>query len=215
MNKNLLLLLCLACALSAACHSSKVEPATKSASTAVPSTPTAHTPGPQPTEAELRDAIKRNYEDVVTIDSAQSTSFIIGDFNGDASEDIAVVVKPGKGKLAELNSEYVNWILEDPHQVQAREQKTSKAPVTITRNDPLLAVIHGVEGKGWRNALAKQTYLLKNAVGERFETESGRQLNNDSKALPLLRGDVIREKLDGIDGIIYWTGAKYAWHPVS
>jgi hypothetical protein len=25
---------------------------------------------------------------------------------------------------------------------------------------------------------------------------------------------VIREKLDGTAGIIFWTGAKYAWHPV-
>src|SRR5215216_302603 len=209
MNRKFLSLLCLACALTAACHSSKVEPATKSASTTVPATPSepAYTPGPQPTEAELRDAVKRNYEDVVTIDNSQTDPFVIGDFNGDNSEDIAVVVKPGKGKLAELNSEYVNWILEDPHHVQARQQKTT---VSIDRNDTLLAVIHGHAREGWRNALAKQTYLLKNAVGDGFATESGRQLNNDSKALPMLRGDVIREKLDGTDGIIYWTGAKYA-----
>jgi len=201
--------------MTAACHSSKVELKNQSAPAGRAANQPSYKAGPQPTEAELRDAIKRNYEDVVMIDSGKSTSFVIGDFNGDAAEDVAVVVKPGKGKLAELNSEYVNWILEDPHQVQGREQKTSKVPVTITRNDSLLAVIHGIKGEGWRNAMAKQTYLLKNAVGERFATESGQQLNDGSKRLPLLRGDVIREKLDGADGIIYWTGAKYAWHPVS
>jgi hypothetical protein len=208
-------MLCLSCALTIACHSSKVEPRNKSAAAEPATNQPSYKAGPQPTEAELRDVIKRNYEDIVTIDRGKSTSFVTGDFNGDAAEDVAVVVKPGKGKLAELNSEYVNWILEDPHEVQAREQKTSKVPVTITGNDLLLAVIHGIEGEGWRNALAKQTYLLKHAVGDRFTTEPGRQLNNDSKALPLLRGDVIREKLNGTDGIIYWTGAKYAWHPVS
>ena len=40
------------------------------------------------------------------------------------------------------------------------------------------------------------------AVGEIFDKQSSR------------RGDVIREKLDGADGVIYFTGAKYAWHPI-
>lgn len=213
MNRNLLLL-CLACALTSACHSSKVEPASTSAPTAAPSTASepAHKPEVQPTEAELREVLKRNYEDVVMIDDSQKAPFVTGDFNGDNSEDIAVVVKPGKGKLSELNSEYVNWTLEDPHHVQPLEKKF---PVSIGRNDTLLAVIHGHERAGWRDALAKQTYLLKNAVGEGFVMQSGRQLKKDRKALPSLRGDVIREKLDGTDGIIYWTGAKYAWHPVG
>jgi hypothetical protein len=211
MNRRLLVLLCLTGMMTAACHSSKVEPANTSASTPPASEPT-YKPGPQPAEAELRDAIKRNYEDLVTIDNSQTSSFVIGDFNGDNSEDIAVVVKPGNGKLAELNGEYVNWILEDPHHVLASQKKT---PVSINRNDTLLAVIHGLEREGWRNALAKQTYLLKNAVGEGFAMQAGKQLNNDSRVLPLLRGDVIREKLDGKEGIIYWTGAKYAWHPVG
>jgi hypothetical protein len=81
----------------------------------------------------------------------------------------------------------------------------------------LLAVIHGHEGAGWRNALATQTYLLKNAVGVEYETQSVSQLNTtgEGQSLPSLRGDVIRQKLEGIPGIIYWTGAKYAWHPMS
>ena len=33
----------------------------------------------------------------------------------------------------------------------------------------------------------------------------------DKGKLPQLRGDVIRERLAGADGFIYWTGAKYAW----
>jgi len=45
------------------------------------------------------------------------TNFVVGDFNGDGSEDLAVVVKPNETKLAEVNSEMANWILEDPKKI--------------------------------------------------------------------------------------------------
>jgi hypothetical protein len=131
-----------------------------------------------------------------------------GDFNGDNSEDIAIVVKPRS--LSDVNSEFVNWVLEDPHHVQQLAR-------AVKPNDVLLAVIHGHDRDGWRHELAKQTYLLKNAVGTEFATESRSQLktSGENTSLPQLRGDVIREKLNGSDGIIYWTGGKYAWHPLS
>jgi len=197
-NRNLVMLICLAGVLSAACQRSEVEP-NKAQSVA---SARVYKPGPQPTETELRDAIKRNYEEVVTIDNSQSTYFVTGDFNADGSEDVAVVVKPAPGKLAELNSEYVNWILEDP-QVSAGEKKPRTA--AITRDDLLLAVVHGYSRAGWRNPSAKQTYLLKNAVAKEFAAQED----------PLRKGAVIREKLRGSDGVIYWTGAKYAWRPVG
>lgn len=201
-NRNLVMLICLTGVLSAACHSAKVEPRNVSAPAQSAASEPAYKAGPQPTEAELRDAIKRIYEDNVTIDNSQPTFFVTGDFNGDSSEDVAIVVKPAKGKLAELNSEYVNWILEDP-QVSVGEKKPRTARVPIGHNDLLLAVIHGYTREGWRNALATQTYLLKNAVAKEFAAQA------------FHKGDVIREKLRGSDGIIYWTGAKYAWRPVS
>jgi len=211
MPRKYLLLLGLVCAMAAACHSAKVETATTSRPVATPSTAHAYKSGAQPTEAELRAALTRNYKDAVTMDNSQSVPFLTGDFNGDNSEDIAVIVKPGKGKLSALNSEYANWILEDPRQppLPARPR-----PISIHGNDVLLAVIHGYERDGWRNALATQTYLLKNAVGEEFQTQPAQQLNGN-RSSPRLRGDVIREKLDGANGIILWTGAKYVWHTVS
>lgn len=167
----------------------------------------AYNPGAKPTEAELLTVLTRNYEHALTIDHTQATTFLVGDFNGDSSEDIAIMVRPAKAQLAMVNSEYSNWILEDPRQVtRAREQKTRPAPVTVSSNDLLLAVIHGFEREGWRHALARETYLLKNAVGQEFETQPRRHSR--------FRGDVIREKLDGTTGMIYWTGGKHAWHPI-
>lgn len=201
-------LLCVACLLATACHSAKVESVSTSAPAPAASTASepAYTSGPKPGEGELRDVIVRNYENVVTIDNSLATPFLVGDFNGDKSEDIAIVVKPAGAKLRELNSEYVNWILEDPRQASRPK---------IKRDDLLLAVIHGIDREGWRNQMARQTYLLKNAVGNEFTSQSGRELKKDNKALPRLRGDVIREKLDGTAGIIFWNGGRYAWHPIT
>jgi hypothetical protein len=191
-------------ALTTACHRAKIEtPKTSTAPAAAAVSEPVYKPGPGPTAAEVREALTRNYEDAAVIDNSRPAPFVVGDFNGDKSEDIAIVVKPGKGKLAKLNSEYANWILEDPRQpIHIRDLKTRPAPVTVTSKDSLLVVIHGVKSEGWRSSIARQTYLLKNAAGESFETQSSR------------RGDVIREKLEGTDGIIYYTGAKYAWHPI-
>lgn len=214
MSRNFVIAFLFIGVLSTACHSSKVEPSTATITpTASASPEPAYKPGAQPTEAELREVVTRNYKDAVTIDNTQSVPFLTGDFNGDDSEDIAVVVKPGKGKLPDLNSEYSNWILEDPHQLPPQEPGRRPPPISVQGNDVLLAVIHGHERDGWRNALATQTYLLKHAVGKEFETQSAQQMNGST--VPALRGDVIREKLNGANGIIYWTGAKYAWHPVS
>ena len=211
MSKSLLLLLTgIIC--TAACHTVKTEPVPKN--TSVASQP-AHASGSQPSEAELQAAINRNYEGAVTIDTTRPVSFLTGDFNGDDSEDVAIVVKPGKGKLTDLNSEYVNWILEDPHFIIRKEQTSPPKRPSITGNDTLLAVIHGYQQQGWRNSEARQTYLLKNAVGDGFERQSAQQLSSASRSLPALRGDVIREKLSGTSGIIFWTGARYAWHPVG
>ncbi|HEV8428052.1 MAG TPA: hypothetical protein VGQ41_09155 [Pyrinomonadaceae bacterium] len=207
MNRRLLIVLCLV-TLMACHHATENNPPVSQ----LPANPVAtETPRQSvlpPTEADLRTVVKRNYEDVVTVDDSRPTPFIIGDFNGDSSEDIAVVVKPQK--LSELNSEYVNWILEDPHQLQ-------RASMNVRKNDLLLAVIHGHKGEGWRHELARQTYLLKNAVGTDLETMSIQQLRSsgESRRLPPLRGDVIREKLNGSGGIIYWIGGKYAWHPIG
>jgi hypothetical protein len=62
--------------------------------------------------------------------------------------------------------------------------------------------------------LCGERLLLKNAGGVNSQTETVAHLRGN-KSLPPLRGDVIREELDGGDGVIYWTGAKYSWRPAN
>ena len=176
---------------------------------------------PPPTPEEVSAVVARVYKDAVTVDAGRQPVFVVGDFNGDDSQDIAVVVRPAKGKLEELNSEVANWILEDPQQVRLPDstkavQSLPQAPqpVKVKSDDVLLTIIHGYKAEGWRNPAAQQAYLLSNAVGASMATEPLKNLQSATVNKNALSKNaaVIKATLDGAQGFLYWTGAKYAWH---
>jgi len=69
---------------------------------------------PAPTLTEVNAAVTRVFKNAATIDSKHEPNFFIGDFNGDNSLDLAVILKPENEKLAEMNQESPPWILKDP-----------------------------------------------------------------------------------------------------
>jgi hypothetical protein len=85
--------------------------------------------------------------------------------------------------------------------------------VHIDDGEVLLAVIHGFESNGWRDSQATQTYVLKNAVGEKINAREREQVHKakDGKT-PDLRGDVIEQTIAGKSGFLYYNGARYAWY---
>jgi hypothetical protein len=171
--------------------------------------------------SDVQKAVERVCVDAVTIDLDQKQPFIVGDFNGDSSQDLAVRVRPVKGALPKLNSEFANWILEDPRKVVLPDpnksvQKLPKPPprVLVQENDPLLLILHGYEQAGWHHQYARQTFLLRNAAGENLRaqsfTEASKTIGNKNR-LQQHPGDVISENLTGHEGFLYWTNGRYAW----
>lgn len=177
---------------------------------------------PPPQMIEVQEAIKRTYKTAVIIDASRNQGFIVGDFNGDGSQDIAIAVKPAKGMLSEINSEYANWTLEDPQKVKlpglnsgVRRLSSKSSPVQVEASDSLLAIIHGYGPYGWRDSAARQTYLLKNAVGSDMGTQTKKDLLNatkDNDEFPVLKGDAIKETIGKESGFLLWSGAEYAWY---
>ena len=162
------------------------------------------------TLAEVNEAVARVFKDSVTLDSKQTPNFVEGDFNGDSSEDLAVILKPASGKLEDLNQEFPPWILRDVFVFP----KLGAQPTRIIANEQLLAVIHGYGKNGWRDPQATQTYLLKNAVGAEVKayTKSEIASATQGKKVPRLVGDLIGESLRGQSGCLYFNGAQYAWY---
>jgi len=68
---------------------------------------------PPPTAAEVEAAFRRVFGDALVEDRAASPVFVVGDFNGDASQDLAVIARPAPGKLDDVNSELANWTIQD------------------------------------------------------------------------------------------------------
>jgi hypothetical protein len=225
--------LVIALCLAAACHNSQDQPKTAELrpvpiSSETPLQPVLAQASATPTPArenlappqldEVRQAVSRIFQESTRIDDSHTPAFFAGDFNGDGSEDIAVVTRPTDDSLAEINSELANWVLEDPHDIpipgtKAAAETRKPKPTKAERKDELFTIIHGVGPQGWRNPEARQTFLLRNAVGANATVQNANKINESSlKSLPL-HGDVISETVKGRRGLICWTGAKYAWVP--
>jgi hypothetical protein len=182
-------------------------------------TPAGPAESPRPPKAdEVVDALARVFNKSVSLDETRAQSFVVGDFNGDGSEDLAVVTKPNESSLPEINNELANWILEDPRAIpipgsKAANELQRPKPIQVEKTESLLAIIHGVGAQGWRNREARQTFLLRNGAGTNMLARSIADLRREptTPRLPPLRGDTISETMNGRRGLIFWTGAKYSW----
>src|SRR5579884_3590848 len=176
-------------------------------------------PLPPPTVEDVRGALHRVFGDALSTTSV--SEFVVGDFNGDQSEDVAVVVRPNPTKLEEVNSQLANWILEDPgHAYLPPEGKSvvhlppKPASEQVRKGETLLAIIHGFGPQGWRNPQARQAYLLKNSAGlHAVVSDLPPKLMTRAGVMPGER-KVISERVRGRNGFIFWTGAMYAWQPM-
>jgi hypothetical protein len=162
---------------------------------------------PAPKQGEVQQAIKRIFKDAAVLDTSYNPSFLAGDFNGDGSEDIAVVVKPVK--LDEMNQELPPWLVRRP-----RTNRVDPTRIPIEKNDTLLAVIHGYGANHWRDPDATQTFVLKDVVGNDLKVQSPKDFltANTGRKLPRPQGDLIGETVGGTPGYLYFAQATYSWY---
>ena len=176
-------------------------------------------PIPSPTVMEAEAIVARLFRGDVAVAGGRKPMVLVGDFNGDSSTDLAVAVKPNPAKLSEVNATLANWTVQDPHRsyVAPKDKSVVVLPPIgkgerVKPGETLLVVIHGCGAEGWRDPLATQTYLLREAIGTGVRVAKPSQaLAKDFGPFPSPR-DVISENFGGKHGVIYWTGAAYAWH---
>jgi hypothetical protein len=177
---------------------------------------------PPPTKAQVKEAVSRVFGEalIAQVENAGGTAtFIVGDFNGDQSEDLAVIARPAPGKLDEVNNELSNWILQDadkafiPVPTKSVVVPPHQARPHVERGEQLLAIIHGVGPEGWRNPEARQAYIVKHAAA----TFEGTAPSISQKAIRVMHlpveTEIIKEVRNGKKGFLFWTGGVYAWHP--
>ena len=211
-SRHLLLLIFLfTCGALTGCSGTKPAVAERAPNLYQP-TPQATPAKPASTEApkltDVEAAVQRVFKDKAVVDPDYKSSFLVGDFNGDTSQDLAVIVKPVPEKIAEIN-EHPIWLLRDP-----RVPYDPRVPLKVEKNDVLLAVIHGYGANDWRDPEATQTFLLKNVVGADLRVQNGKEFikNNSGRRIPRPQGDLIAETIKGSEGYIYYNAASYSWY---
>jgi len=174
---------------------------------------------PPPRASEVEEGLRRAFAE--TLRPAGALRAVVGDFNGDGAEDVALPVSPAEGRLAELNDGVANWrvqdALDDPAVRDAPSAKVPPAAVTVQPHDVLLAVVHGYGVRGWRDERARQCYLVRHATGAPLEARPRTELLRYVQRVPdepRLSGDVILASAGRTAGFVYWTGVRYAWHPL-
>jgi len=157
----------------------------------------------------MKDVVRRVFREAASAGADGQAVFAVGDFNGDLSQDIAIVVRPVAGRLAEMNDS-PRWMLKDPF----HPDQPGAPPLRVEADEPLVAVVHGQGPDGWRSPEATQTWLLKNAAGAGMETRPGKEFAgaNQGRRVPRIQGDLIAEVLRGAPGCLYYTGATYRWY---
>lgn len=169
----------------------------------------------EPSQDQIKQALDRVFKGAVIADDKENPRYVVGDFNGDSSEDLAIWVKPVPERLADLNDAFANWTLIDPHKTRVRDAKIrvvrmpaiSPKPEKIQSSELLLAVIHGVYDKGWRDPKARQAYVLHQVDGRTLSVRHVDRLPGT-----LHSGDVIFPQPNGF---LYWVGGAYAWKDSS
>lgn len=156
---------------------------------------------------EVQDAVRRIFKDAAVVDTSYNPNFLAGDFNGDGSQDLAVILKPVKLDL--MNQELPPWLVREP-----RAKRDPRIALKIQKDETLLAVIHGYGTNDWRDPDATQTFVLKNVVGNDLKVHSGEEFvtANSGRKLPRPQGDLIGETVQGTPGYLYFAAATYSWY---
>ena len=172
---------------------------------------------PPPRPDELEAGLRRAFSGSVR--AADRPRGVVGDFNGDGAEDLAVAVRPAAGRLDDLNHELANWGLHDAQTTVDPRAEPPRRPLgRVEADEALLAVIHGYGPRGWRDEQARQCYLVRHLSGPPLAARPRRELLHYVRSMvdgPRLDGDMIVAPSGGRAGFLYWTGARYAWHPLS
>jgi hypothetical protein len=157
--------------------------------------------------SEVQEAVKRVFKDAAVLHPNYNPNFLAGDFNGDASQDIAVILKAVKLDL--MNQELPPWLVRAP-----LSDRVDKKTLRIEKDEALLAVIHGYGANDWRDPEATQTFVLKNVVGNDLKVHTGKEFveANSGRKLPRPQGDLIGEVLQGTPGYLYYASATYSWY---
>ena len=157
----------------------------------------------QPPASELQTIVATQFGPQFTL--VQQFPVLVGDFNGDGSEDAVFVANSSGGVQGSSGRFHVSDPSSDYFGVG--DPRITSQFASMTPGGPrYLLIIHGNGKDGWRAKEPKERFVLINVA---FERISVGRVTRKKKLLD----DISVEESDGLNSFVYWNGRGYTWQP--
>jgi hypothetical protein len=183
-----------------------------------------------PKEEQVATLLRSEFGDLFILDGRDvSPSYMVGDFNGDGVEDIAIsvrvnrVINPDDRSTPPFFFEKAFGPGTSTVGEEIEKDRFAIGALARYKDLTILLVIHGSSRQQWNNS--EQKFVIVDAwhLGKKMMSlHQGRELKpsayGDEPQIippPQLLGDAIL-MLDGesVGTAVYWDGARYRWYPV-
>jgi hypothetical protein len=163
----------------------------------------------EPTSESIASVVTHALGSNVQVLSGDTPYYLLGDFNGDSNQDLAVLVQVEKQR-DELRTHQVKYLDIDPF---SQRNGSELDPLTdMGHHCAGVVVLHG-SSPAWKTNFTGQPYLFYECFASfRVMKRSERVLRGaGSKGkTPVLRGDAIQLDLEtGGQTLVYWDGKTY------
>jgi hypothetical protein len=157
----------------------------------------------QPDQSELQTIIATQFGPQFVL--LQQFPVLVGDFNGDGSEDAVFVANSRGGVQANSGRFHVSDPSSDYFGI-GDPRITSQFASPMPGGARYLLIIHGSGKEGWHSKEPKERFVLINVAFERIS------LGRVTRKKKLL-DDISVEESDGLNSFVFWNGHGYTWHP--
>ncbi len=160
-----------------------------------------------PVPADAQEVVLKQFGKEFLIMTELPAPFLTGDFDGDGVQDAAVIVRAHHPLAQKGEFDFIAFSPEDEYYGYGDPKVMTGTEWERWEDRKLILVIHGEGKDAWRSEHPKGKFLLLNLPFNTFYV-----MSTKIKKKPQ---DVIAGESSVMSSIVYWTGKKYKYDPMS